>query len=359
MSAQSPRDDEYPTLEKQDSPGKRLRIARQAKGLSQQDVATHLHLSVAIVQAMENDDHDRLPGPVFVRGYLRNYARMLGLDDNSVVDSSTNSSMDAYSAPPALASGVKPEIRSSHFGIRLMSWLIVIALIGLLAAWWQGRLEWPSTGTTQEVSAPAEPAVDEKGGLLLPEPGFEDQAPTQATEPQQDGLQEQKDTAPVPAAPIPTDRMAPEDTQSGLPAQTAAVEESVAVDEETVGQTLRGTLTAVGNTPATATAGGRLSTQTGAATGAQTGAEAADGVVFEFIGSCWVDIRDSTRNFKLFGEMRKGERHLLGGVPPYSVILGNSPMVQVTVGGQPYDVEAHSRGNVARFTLDPNVRSTD
>ena len=67
-----------------------------------------------------------------------------------------------------------------------------------------------------------------------------------------------------------------------------------------------------------------------------------------------MDIRDSTRKFKVFGEMSKGDRHVLGGEPPYSVILGNSPMVRVTVNGKPYDVEAHARGSVARFTLDPD-----
>jgi cytoskeleton protein RodZ len=88
----------------------------------------------------------------------------------------------------------------------------------------------------------------------------------------------------------------------------------------------------------------------------QTVADAAepDGVVFEFSGPCWVDIRDSTKKFKLFGEMQKGDRHVLGGIPPYSVILGNSPMVQISVKGKELDLAALSRGNVARFTLDPN-----
>jgi hypothetical protein len=37
------------------------------------------------------------------------------------------------------------------------------------------------------------------------------------------------------------------------------------------------------------------------------------------------------------------------------VILGNSPMVHITVDGKPFDVESHSRGNVARFTLAPGA----
>ena len=61
MSAQSLREDEQQPLDSVESPGKRLRIARQAKGMSQDDVASHLHLNRSIIQALESDDHDRLP----------------------------------------------------------------------------------------------------------------------------------------------------------------------------------------------------------------------------------------------------------------------------------------------------------
>jgi cytoskeleton protein RodZ len=84
--------------------------------------------------------------------------------------------------------------------------------------------------------------------------------------------------------------------------------------------------------------------------GAATGAE---GVVMEFTGPCWVDIRDSERRFKVFGEMGAGDRRVLEGTPPYSVILGNAAAVRITVAGEPFDLEGVARGNVARFTLDP------
>jgi cytoskeleton protein RodZ len=78
-----------------------------------------------------------------------------------------------------------------------------------------------------------------------------------------------------------------------------------------------------------------------------------EGIVFSFSASCWVDIRDSSRKFKLFGEMAKGTSRVLGGVPPYKVVLGNASAVSVTVNGEPFDLDPFARGNVARFTLDP------
>lgn len=78
-------------------------------------------------------------------------------------------------------------------------------------------------------------------------------------------------------------------------------------------------------------------------------------VVVSFNGLCWVDIRDSEQKFKLSGPMRKGDREVLGGKPPYLLKLGNATVVRITVGGTPFDLRPVSRGNVARFTLDPDA----
>jgi cytoskeleton protein RodZ len=66
-----------------------------------------------------------------------------------------------------------------------------------------------------------------------------------------------------------------------------------------------------------------------------------------------VDVRDSSRTFKLFGEMHEGETRTLEGTPPYTLVLGNSPMVQISIDGKPFSTEQYARGGVARFTLDP------
>ncbi|UWN51246.1 Cytoskeleton protein RodZ [Alcanivorax sp. ALC70] len=60
-------------------PGERLRRAREEQGLSQDEVSKHLRLSLSYLRALEEDDYDRLPEPPFIKGYLRNYARFLGL----------------------------------------------------------------------------------------------------------------------------------------------------------------------------------------------------------------------------------------------------------------------------------------
>jgi cytoskeleton protein RodZ len=66
--------------------GRRLASAREALGLSVADVARQIKLSVHQVQALEADDLARLPkSPVIVKGFLRNYARLVQLDPDQLL----------------------------------------------------------------------------------------------------------------------------------------------------------------------------------------------------------------------------------------------------------------------------------
>ena len=66
--------------------GQELAFAREAKGMSQEQIADILNLTLANVIALENDDYESLPGWTYVSGYLRAYARLLGLDSDSLRD---------------------------------------------------------------------------------------------------------------------------------------------------------------------------------------------------------------------------------------------------------------------------------
>src|SRR5438132_539472 len=67
-------------------PGAQLRQARLDLKLAPEDVAHILHLSSRQIVALENDDYDKLPGPTYVRGYLRGYSQLLGLAAEPVVE---------------------------------------------------------------------------------------------------------------------------------------------------------------------------------------------------------------------------------------------------------------------------------
>ena len=68
-----------------EGPGAALQAARLARQLSVAQVADRLKLSAAVVAALEANEWDRLPAPVFVRGYIRAYARLMALDDEALL----------------------------------------------------------------------------------------------------------------------------------------------------------------------------------------------------------------------------------------------------------------------------------
>ncbi len=65
--------------------GARLSAARKSCELDQRVVANELHLDVATIEALESDDKAALPAAIFVKGYLRNYARLVGLSEEEIV----------------------------------------------------------------------------------------------------------------------------------------------------------------------------------------------------------------------------------------------------------------------------------
>jgi len=66
-------------------PGRVLAEARGSRNQAIAEIAQQLKLSASQVEALEADDYARLPGPVFVRGFVRNYARLMDLDGEALV----------------------------------------------------------------------------------------------------------------------------------------------------------------------------------------------------------------------------------------------------------------------------------
>jgi len=68
-------------------PGGVLRSTREAHGYTLQDMADALNLTVRVVRDIEDERWERLPATTFAKGYLRAYAKLLGLDGDALIDS--------------------------------------------------------------------------------------------------------------------------------------------------------------------------------------------------------------------------------------------------------------------------------
>jgi cytoskeleton protein RodZ len=114
-------------------PGRRLMEARNALNLSREDVARQLRLKVQTITAIEEDRIDELPAPIYVIGYLRNYARLLKVPHEPIIHTYEQLQIEA---PPILSDIVKPQGKT--ITTRLFYWSSVVIVIVLLA----GFLSW-------------------------------------------------------------------------------------------------------------------------------------------------------------------------------------------------------------------------
>jgi len=63
-----------------------FRRQREMRGISMREIAEATKISVRFLEAIENEDFASLPAPVFTRGFIREYARQIGVDPDDIVD---------------------------------------------------------------------------------------------------------------------------------------------------------------------------------------------------------------------------------------------------------------------------------
>ena len=135
-----------------DELGHILREARETKGLTLAEVQDKIRINSRFLQALENSEYERLPTPVHVRGFLRTYARFLGLDPQPLLDRYELSRNNRPAPPPANRDGgavatslplrddqpffdpvnVEVDARQSRSPESILRLVIILALIGFL-----------------------------------------------------------------------------------------------------------------------------------------------------------------------------------------------------------------------------------
>ncbi|OQW95151.1 MAG: hypothetical protein BWK79_03400 [Beggiatoa sp. IS2] len=129
--------DAQPTVDvSQMKPGARLRYAREQKNLSVQYIADSLYLGTHIINAVENDDYDSLPSAVFIRGYLRNYAKLMEIPVESVIEAYD---LMGQKPPPTLAPQISPktksQAKSSDFWVKAITSILIIGIMISMTLW--------------------------------------------------------------------------------------------------------------------------------------------------------------------------------------------------------------------------------
>jgi cytoskeleton protein RodZ len=119
--------EETTDLEELTGPGENLRQGRELKGLTQEDVASRLGLKPHIVKALEENDYNELPAAIYATGYIRNYAKLIGLSADELVERYKAISGNAEDLPEFL-----PPERHDKVSRKwsFQKWLIPVVVIG-------------------------------------------------------------------------------------------------------------------------------------------------------------------------------------------------------------------------------------
>ncbi|NVZ25957.1 helix-turn-helix domain-containing protein [Pseudomonas gingeri] len=317
------------------NPGETLRQARESNGWTLAEVALKLNLTTTSLSNLEAGAFDKLPGHTFARGYIRAYAKLLGMDQTVLVqqfDQCTGT--DSQGSNVHALGRIEEPVRVSHTILRIVSLLLLIAVIGGGFVWWQDQASLRSKdqaaismehvevesadGTTQihPIDEPEDQAVAENQSNPEATPG-EPSTETQAE-------------APAPSAPV-----APA-TPVVVPVPHAA--QSLVVPPQPAP-------TPVSPVSPSAPVNGAP------ATAAAAPVAGAGQVHVTFVADCWTQVTDGGGKVLFSGLKRKGDILEVSGKPPFAVRLGYAKGAQITYNGQAVDVAPFTSGETARLKL--------
>lgn len=274
-------------------PGLRLRQARQDAGLSTAEVAARLRLRVALVEAIEREDLAALGAPVFARGYVDGYARLLGLPA-TLVDELLPRAQPAY-VPSALQDNARLP-RSRVLMDRFARRFVYVALTASIVI-------------PVVLLATREPLPD-PATLLTP-------------------------------LEVPTDAAAR--APAGMPTDTSAQDETThppAAGEQAVMASF---------TPFYAA--GRSAPTPPPAVSAAAADQAVQGLVLDLSGDSWIEVVGTDGSRLVHDLLHAGARQAFDPSRVAQVLIGNAAGVKVSLDGEEVDIAPFQRANVARFAV--------
>ena len=292
------------------SAGKTLAEARERLGLSVAEVARQLRLSSRQIEALEADDHASLPGETFLRGFLRNYAKLLQIDAGPLLQAyqrrapTETLAISAVSQQIEISTGVSK--RWVLYGGALAIGILLVAL--LVHQWMQG-----DNPRQQQPAVAAIPAVP-----VLPAVPLQEAAPAQMPN---------LNTA-VPVTVLPESPQGMVVTPAPLPVAPSAP--GVVQPSPSVTSTKPAVVQPSQPVAAIANPGH---------------------IIFKFERESWVNVTDGAGKM-IFSQLNPaGSQQDVAGTPPFSLIVGNAHGVGVTYNGKAVDLGPYTNVDVARLTL--------
>jgi cytoskeleton protein RodZ len=150
-----------------EGPGRFLRELRELKGLSVMDVASRINLGIAQVKALEEEQYEQLPAPIYVRGYLKRYAEVIDIPVEAVIESWER--VGEATPPPLKRVTLREKISNRTVSVRWATYT-AFALFVFLVFLWSRTIEQTATTAVDTKIVDVFPPSETGASALTAEP---------------------------------------------------------------------------------------------------------------------------------------------------------------------------------------------
>ncbi|MFW1474841.1 cytoskeleton protein RodZ [Vibrio parahaemolyticus] len=298
--------------------GTLLKNKRESLGMTQKQVADRLRLRVSVIEDIENNRFESQQVATFTRGYLRSYAKFVGLDEKVVLVALEQTAdvkpKEQEIEMQSFSRKTKHEKHNSR--IMLLTWVIAIVIIGISAAWW-----WQNQQENSLAQVVAEANVE-------------------TSQPSADEIAD-------------IDLMTEEELIASTPAELAASNNTASESSINASQTdeVVSAETEESTTEATREPVAVIEAAEEVQDASPVVPEGMTLLTMKFKADCWIQVKDTNGKTLVSGTQKPGQDVELTGKAPFKVILGAPEGVTMTFASEPVDLSGYTSGKVARFTL--------
>lgn len=302
--------DESQTRDEAVTPGKLLLAGRQQAGLSREQVAKELYMTVSKVTALETDDYGRLISDTFARGYLRAYASLLKLDVPSVL-AAYEALIGEEKESAAIAAEVAQPAKKAGESAQRGAWQFLAVIVAFLVGLWLISVWFFDNHADKQ----------EEARYLVPSPNI---SPVVISAEEVARMQAAASASATAVA------SSVSSSATLLPSGKSAAAGSSSSDDTT-------SKAAVANVVASTASAIASSAPTRSSTPAAKKATL-DEINFSFSAECWLEVSDSRGDVLATELQPAGSSIKLIGQAPFDVKLGNAPAVNIQLNGKKVDV---------------------
>lgn len=330
------------------SPGAMLKARREKLGLSQQDIADKLFLKARQINELESDVIDEKSSVTFTKGYVRNYAKQLGMNSHEVIEAFERfHNQTSVPSSEKLQSFSKRVAKQTHDDRWMMvTYIILLLIIAGVVVWWyqqpgdEAVAELPLTEAVKREASetPIPRSESASRGAQLG-----DSAVTETNN-------SQRTTNEVYEVESDTDTSESTEQDGQFNAENSGFTQEGELDDGAISAPDTAINDSNNLTALVSYANDENESQSSLNVAPQNNA-APISMVFTFEDDCWVNIKDASGEAIAYGVKQKGRVMEIQGVPPVEVTLGAPDNVRISVNGESVDISSYQNGRTARFAL--------